>query len=102
MEKLSLDEIFNYFGVLEEFELVWPSISLDIFRSVYAKFYKPRTSKKQFFNDRPWIRRDPSLYEDYIREDFRLKNEEIRRKKKEYSQIPNGEIRKLFYIKKTS
>ena len=57
---------------------------------------------QDFFNDRPCLEKDPALYEEYSREDFKLKNEEIRRKRKEYYDSTIIELRSLTFEKKSS
>ena len=39
---------------------------------------------EEFFNDHPLLKKDKSLDDDYIKEDFRLKNEELKMKKQEF------------------
>ena len=63
--------------------------------------YKPRTTMKEFFDNHPWLRKYAALYDAYIKEDFRLKNEEIFMKNREYIETNYETKSKLFFEKKT-
>ena len=95
-------EIFRYFDGWYVNELLWPSILVNLFLSGKRRVYQPRASEEQFFNDRPWLEKNPALYEVYIREDFRLKNEEISKKISEVIELPYGTLRKRMFEKKIS
>ena len=100
MEKLTKREIFGYFDGWYAYKLLWPSIIATFFLSGKDIIYQPRANMKEFFNDRPWLEMNPALYEDYIREDFRLKNEEISKKIREVVEIDSGILRKRMFEKK--
>jgi hypothetical protein len=56
---------------------------------------------KELFDDRPWLKKDAALYDAYIKEDFRLKNEEILMKNREYIGTNYQTKCKLLFDKKT-
>ena len=42
----------------------------------------PNANKEQFFSDRPWFEKNYQLYEDYIQEYLKFKNESVRERLK--------------------
>ena len=102
MEEIRALDYTRYFnGWLSDKLYPQSAILPEWFEKKYRAFYKERTSKEEFFLDRPWLPKHDYLYEEYIKEDFRLKDVEIRKKHQEYLTVHPCDLRRLLYEKKS-
>jgi hypothetical protein len=66
------------------------------------EFYKQKPSKKEFFEDRPWLPKDEALYIQYLKDRLDLRNEYAREVYQHDSKINRNEAYKIFKLKKDS
>ena len=78
MDKITTRQRRDYSNGYLSKQLYLPSI-FNFFDPTHGAIYKPRTTMDEFFGDRPWLKKDRAMYEEYIKEDFRLKDLEIRK-----------------------
>jgi hypothetical protein len=69
---------------------------------IFNPLYNPPMSKEEFFADRPWLEKDDKLYEEYIQEDVKQKNEAIAEKRRWFSKYNDRKMVEVFYLKKNS
>jgi hypothetical protein len=69
---------------------------------ISKKVYKIPMTKDEFFEDRPWLEKDEKLYDEYLKEDIRLKVEMRKEKIAFWKKYSLEEVFRLFIAKKNN